>query len=172
MVTIRAELTNDYIAITKVNNLAFGQSTEGILVEKLRKNPAFIPELSLVAEHKGNIVGHILLFPVKIKSQARDFPCLALAPMSVVPEYQNRGIGGKLIQAGLRKAGDLGYNSVIVLGHPEYYPRFGFRPASKWNIKTDYDVADEVFMAMELTTEGLKGVSGTVEYPNEFQEAG
>ena len=93
-----------------------------------------------------------------------------MAPMSVVPEYQRRGVGKQLVTEGLKRAKSIGYKSVIVLGHSEYYPKFGFEPASKWNIKAPFDVPDNVFLAIELEEGGLKGVSGAVEYPDEFND--
>lgn len=90
--------------------------------------------------------------------------------MSVLPAYQRKGIGGQMIFAGLEEARQLGFRSVIVLAHPGYYQRFGFAPAGQWNIKTTYDVPDEVFMAKELVSDGLSGVSGLVEYPTEFSD--
>jgi putative acetyltransferase len=171
-VDIRPEASDDYQAIRIVNDLAFGQGNEASLIEELRKNPDFISQLSLVAEIRGEIAGHILFFPVRIDHGPESHMSLALAPMAVRPDSQRRGIGGRLITAGLERARALGYNSVLVLGHPAYYPRFGFVPASKWGIKTLYEVPDEAFMAVELVTDGLKGVRGTVAYPKEFDDAG
>lgn len=167
---IRTERKEDYSRITEVIDLAFMQKQEGRLVEKLRKNPDFIPELSLVAEFENQIVGHILFFPIEIKSTNVQFPSLALAPMSVVPEYRRKGVGKRLVSEGLKRAKRMGFKSVIVLGHSEYYPKFGFVPASKWNIKAPFSVPDNVFFAIELAEGGLKGVSGTVEYPEEFND--
>jgi predicted N-acetyltransferase YhbS len=98
-------------------------------------------------------------------------PSLALAPVAVLPEYQNQGIGGKLIMEGHRLARELGYGSVIVVGHPAYYPRFGYKPASRWNITASFEVPDEAFMALELLEGGLKDVSGEIEYVKEFFES-
>lgn len=168
--TIRPESSGDYVLIRKVNDLAFGQTTEGALIEKLRLNPGFNEHLSLVAEVDGQVIGHILFFPISIRGDSKTFPSLALAPMAVLPEFQKKGIGGQLIIRGLAVAKEYGFRSVIVLGHQDYYPKFGFTPASKWRIKAPYDVSDEVFMAVELVEEGLRGVSGIVEYPLEFDE--
>ena len=167
---IRAERKEDYSRITEVTDLAFRQKNEGRLVERLRIDLDFIPELSLVAEIGNEIIGHILFFPIKIISEDAEVPSLALAPMSVVPEYQRRGIGKQLVTEGLKRAKSIGYKSVIVLGHSEYYPKFGFEPASKWNIKAPFDVPDKVFFAIELEEGGLKGVSGAVEYSDEFND--
>lgn len=167
---IRPETLSDYASIAHVNNLAFGQAAESRLVEKLRLNPVFNPALSLVAEYKDAIIGHILFFPVRVVNGTIRHPSLALAPMSVMPGYQTLGIGGKLILNGLHSARKLGYRSVVVLGHKEYYPRFGFLPAAKWGIKAPFNVPDDAFMAIELVPGGLQNVSGTVVYPEEFGE--
>jgi putative acetyltransferase len=169
-INIRAEKPGDYLAVKKVHDQAFGQPNEGLLVEKLRLNPDFIPALSLVAEMDGSIIGHILFFPIKVKGPAASYDALALAPMAVLPDLQKKGMGGQLITKGLETAQALGFRSVIVVGHPEYYPRFGFVPASRWGIQAPFDLPDEVFMAKELVADGLKEVSGMVAYPGEFEE--
>lgn len=170
IIKVRCEIKDDYPRISEINNAAFNQPNEAILVEKLRKTPDFIPDLSLVAETEGEVVGHILFYPIKIDSGKIKHDSLALAPMSVHPDYQNRGIGSRLVNEGLRKAKSLGCGSVIVLGHSGYYPRFGFEKASKWSINAPFDVPDDVFLALELKKNGLKNIKGTVEYPNEFNE--
>jgi len=168
---IRPETEEDLTKITEVNDLAFGQKNEGILVERLRKTDSFISELSLVAELEGKIVGHILFYPVTIRSADSEFLSLSLGPMAVIPELQRLGIGSQLVSEGLQAAKRLGHRSVIVLGHPEYYPRFGFKPASRWNIKAPFDAPDEAFMTLELVAGELKDKGGTVEYPEEFTDA-
>ncbi len=168
--TIRPETPSDYPAITEVNDLAFGQPAEGKLVEDLRKNPKFVTELSFVAETNEEIVGHILFFPIVIRSVAgKEKETISLAPLAVRPEFQKQGIGGKLIRKGLKACRQLGYDSVIVFGHPEYYPKFGFRPAGTWNIKDTFGAPAEAFMALELKEGGLEGASGIVELPEEFK---
>ena len=170
-VIIRSEEENDYILIKKINDSAFNQNNEGVMIEKLRDNPEYISELSLVAVVDNEIVGHILFFPVKIKKGSETNISLSLAPMAVHPKYQNKGIGSKLVLEGLKKAKELGYNSVVVVGHPNYYPRFGFKPAGIWDINLPFDIPDEAFMAIELKSNGLKDCSGIVEYPKEYEEA-
>lgn len=167
---VRQETDKDYRGITNVNNLGFGQKNEGQLILRLRKTKKYIPDLSLVAEIEGRIVGHILFYPIEIKSDDQVFPSLALAPMAVLPEYQKQGIGSRLVEEGLKKARKLGFKSVIVLGHAAYYPRFGFEPASRWSIRSPFDVPDDVIMALELVKDGLKDVQGTVEYPPDFND--
>lgn len=167
---IRSESQSDYSSITLVNELAFGQQNEGILVEKLRKKQNYNKELSLVALLSAEVVGHILFFPVSIDDGVSQHPTLALAPVSVLPDFQNLGIGTQLIKTGLKKSADVGFQSVIVLGHPGYYHKFGFKPASLFDIKAPLEVADEVFMALELVQGSLSGISGVVVYPNEFRD--
>jgi predicted N-acetyltransferase YhbS len=104
-----------------------------------------------------------------IDNGEKKFQTLILAPVSVLPEFQKMGIGGQLILAGHQKAKELGFQSSILLGHPEYYPRFGYRPASGWGIKAQIPLpSDDVFMAVELTEAGLTGVSGMAVFPPEF----
>lgn len=169
-ITIRQAKEEDYPAIYEVNTAAFEQDNEARLIALLRNSPAFIPELSLIAIHNDEIVGHILFTKIQIKDEnGKVHESLALAPMAVIPQLQKQGIGGQLIQAGLAIAKELGYPSVIVLGHEHYYPRFGFVPADKWNIKSPFDVPSNVFMAIELVNGGLTGVSGMVHYPPAFE---
>jgi len=170
-ITVRKETPDDFEVIKEVNNLAFGQKQEGELIENLRKKAEFITELSLVALNKKKIIGHILFFPITITTRNDVVLTLSLAPMSVLPEYQNKGIGGVLIQTGFVKARELGFESVVVLGHPEYYPRFGFRKASDWKIKEPFGVPDEVMMAIELNERSLEFGGGLIDYPKEYLTA-
>jgi putative acetyltransferase len=169
---IRQETLKDYEQITMVNDLAFKQPNEGLMISALRKNKKFIPRLSLVTEIDSKVVGHILFFPLNIISGEKSFEVLSLAPMAVLPEYQNKGIGKKLVTEGLKKSKEMGYKAVVVLGHPTYYPKFGFEPASKWNIQLPIDdIPDEASMAMELEKRFLKNKAGVIEYPEEYYEA-
>ncbi|PFM64144.1 GNAT family N-acetyltransferase [Bacillus cereus] len=172
MVTIRQEQQNDYSKTEEVVKQAFlneefSDKTEHELVSRIRKCDAFIPELSIVAVDK-EIVGHIMLSKITIEQDGTSVESLALAPVSVALSHQKKGIGGKLIAAALEKAKELGYGSVVVLGHQEYYPKFGFKKASDWNIKAPFEVPDEVFMAMELRENALQGVEGVVQYSSAF----
>lgn len=170
-VKIRKETQSDYSDVYNLNKVAFKQDVESKLIELLRKSSAFIPELSIVAIINNNIVGHILFTNIIVKGEdGNEYNSLALAPMSVIPKYQAKGIGGQLIKHGLNTAKKLGFKSVIVLGHKDYYPKFGFEAASQWNIKAPFDVPDDVFMAIELVENGLRGISGVVKYPKEFEE--
>ena len=167
---IRAETSLDHHSIFEVNKLAFGKTDESQLINKIRKGNEFISELSLIAILEKNIVGHILFSKIKIKDQDKEYTSLALAPMAVLPEFQNKGIGSMLVQEGIQKAKKLGFDHVIVLGHKNYYPKFGFEKASKWNIKCPFEVPDENFMAIELKLGSLNEVEGIVEYSAAFYE--
>ncbi|MDQ1914844.1 N-acetyltransferase [Paenibacillus sp. GD4] len=172
---IRQEMPDDYEQTEIVVESAFAAAqhsdgNEHKLVSRLRKSDSFIPELSLVAVHKetGQVAGHILLSKISINVGNQAVESLALAPLSVLPAYQNKGVGKQLIQEALAEAKRLGYHSVVVLGHSAYYPRFGFKKASIWGIKAPFEVPDEVFMAIELHEAALAQVSGVVEYPSVF----
>ncbi|MEX1212439.1 MAG: N-acetyltransferase [Balneolaceae bacterium] len=168
-IVIRQECPSDYPTVFQLNESAFGQKNEAKLVDALRSCDAFAPELSLIALSKDTIVGHILFTKLTIRAESgQQFESLSLAPMAVDTKHQNQGIGSQLVTEGLKIAKSLGYKFIIVLGHPDYYPRFGFQPASQWGIKTPFDVPNNAFLALELTENGLDGVHGTVKYPKEF----
>lgn len=174
-ITIKQEKEKDYEVSERVVERAFRNAEhtdhrEHLLIAKLRKTDTFIPELSLVAELDGEIVGHIMLTKLLIENEESKYDSLALAPVSVLPEHQNKGIGSKLISESLKIAKEIGFKSVIVLGHDKYYPRFGFKPASTWGIKAPFDVPDEAFMALELENGNLEDISGTVVYSKAFSE--
>lgn len=177
-ITVREELSEDYkltedLVERAFSNMEFSDKKEHELVSRIRKSDTFIPKLSLVAIHENNkkeIVGHILLSKIKIINESQSIESLALAPVSVSPEYQNKGIGKLLILEALKKAKELGYNAVVVMGHSDYYPKFGFEKASLWGIRAPFEVPDEAFMVLELQENTLANVSGVVEYPNVFFE--
>ncbi|WFA09026.1 N-acetyltransferase [Tissierella sp. Yu-01] len=174
-IKIRQESIDDYSVTENVVEKTFKNAEhtdhkEQFLVANLRKSEAFVPELSLVAEIGKEIIGHAMYTKIIIKNNVQEYHSLALAPVSVLPEYQSKGIGSALIKQGLEKAKELGFKSVIVLGHSEYYPRFGFKPASLWNINAPFEVPDDSFLALELEDSSLANVSGTVVYPKEFFE--
>jgi len=172
--TIRKETPADYETVEALIRSAFEKAEhtdgkESQLVHKLREAPEFIAALSLVAEQENRIVGHILLTPILIEEEdGTTHHSLALAPVSVAPEFQKQGVGGKLIAFAHDTARQLGHKSIVLLGHPGYYPRFGYQKASTYKIKPPFDLPDEIFMATELVPGGLKGISGTVRYPKEF----
>ncbi|WP_175989257.1 GNAT family N-acetyltransferase [Bacillus sp. Marseille-Q1617] len=169
-VVVRQEIMDDFALIKDVNDLAFKKEDESILIEKIRESEAYIPELSLVAvTDRKFLAGHILFSKIHIENHTgKMIPSVALGPIAVHPDYQGTGIGTSLIQEGIARARKLGYTSMIVLGHPAYYPRFGFKRASEFEIKAPIDIGDEYFMAMELERGGLKGITGTVRYSDPF----
>ncbi len=166
MITIRHEMPEDIPAIRRVNEQAFDRAEEANLVEALRRRGVIA--LSLVAVKDAEIVGHILFSPVTIESGESTFDALALGPMAVLPSHQGHGIGSQLVRAGLEECRRLGHDLVIVLGHPDFYPRFGFVPASRYGIRWERDVPDEVFMVAELREGALTERGGTVRYQPEF----
>lgn len=165
---IRPEQPTDIFAIHRVNELAFGQPAEANLVDTLRRNKKAV--LSFVAVESDDVVGHILFSPATIEAHDRIVNIVGLAPMAVLPAYQNRGVGSALVKAGLDECRKAGQVAAIVLGHPAYYPRFGFVPASRFGIKSEYDVPDDVFMAMELQEGALSDCAGVAKYQPEFRE--
>ncbi len=172
---IRQEQPKDYPLVSNLISAAFknephSDQTESLLVGRLRKSEAFIPELSLVAELDGKIVGHILLTKIKIVNKGNSFESLALAPVSVLPAYQRKGIGRKLILEAHKIAKQLGYKSVALIGHENYYPKFGYKKASEFKITFPFEAPDENCMVFELFKNSLKNVKGMVEYPKEFFE--
>lgn len=164
-VKIREEIRTDFDEIKALLENAFEGSEEADLVERIRNSTYYIPKLSLVATYRNKVVGHILLSKIKINSRNHIISSLALAPVSVLKKFQRQGIGAKLIMTGLEKATLMGYKSVILLGHSDYYPRFGFEPTSIWEIKPPFDVPEENFMGIELVPKGLNCGPGIVEYP-------
>jgi len=170
MVVVRIEQPKDIDAVRLVNGLAFGQSEEGRIVDRLRESCE--GRLSLVAIFKNEIVGHILFSPATLETPGRVIEGMGLAPMAVSPEYQNRGIGSKLLDEGLRIIKRKKCPFVVVLGHDKYYPRFGFQKASKYGLKSQWDgVPDEAFMVLILNESTMKDVSGIVRYRDEFSAA-
>ncbi|MFZ2053831.1 MAG: N-acetyltransferase [Candidatus Aminicenantales bacterium] len=171
---IQPEGPEDAAGIRKVNRLAFGGEAESFLVEEVRRSPGFIPELSLVAVRQARVVGHILFSRIMIVPYDRPdqpVPALALAPMAVHPDFQKQGIGSALARRGLEVCRELGHEIVVVVGHPAYYPRFGFAPARAMGLEAPFPVPDEAFLAMELMPGALSGVRGMVVYPPAFEEA-
>ena len=170
MILIRKEEQKDHEDVQKINDLAFGQPVEGEIVEKIRSSCDEI--ISLVAEEDNNVVGHIFFSPVKIKTDNGEVKGMGLAPMAVHPDFQNKGIGSLLVEEGLKIVKELSYPFVIVLGHENYYPRFGFEPASKFGIKCQWDgIPDNVFMVIIYDEAIMKDVTGTAKYRDEFNEA-
>jgi len=148
-----------------VNASAFETPVEANLVDALREQAR--PLVSLVAEENGAILGHIMFSPVVLPGHPA-LRIMGLAPMAVAPEHQRKGIGSALVRAGLEQCRQLGVGAVVVLGHPAYYPRFGFLPSARFGIGCEYDVPEEVFLIVELQPNCLRGASGTVKYDAAF----
>jgi len=161
---IRPEIPADHAAIREVNRLAFGGGDEARLVAALRAG-GYV-RVSLVAEEGGRVVGHILFGDLPIVTAVGTVEALALAPLAVLPSHQRRGIGSLLVREGLRACREAGHRIVVVLGHPEYYPRFGFSAGLAWRLKSPF--SGPAFMAAELVPGALEGVGGEVRYPPPF----
>ena len=164
---MRSERPEDVQAIDRVNRLAFGQPDEAEIVARLRASPAFIPGLSIVADDADEIVGHILLTRVELDPPS-DTRVISLAPMAVVPERQRQGIGSALVRRGLEVAKQLGEEVVVLVGHPEYYPRFGFEPASRFGMTNPFPGTEDAFFALALR-DGVRVPSSRIVYPKGFE---
>lgn len=164
---IRDETAADHAAVRALNLAAFDGAGEADLVHRLRRRAS--PLVSLVAERRGDIVGHILFSPVELDGHP-GLRAMGLAPMAVHPDWQRRGIGKELVRNGIGWCASLGFEAVFVLGHPEYYPRFGFRPASGYGISSEYDAPDEAFMALELEPGALLDLHGMLRYHEAFND--
>ena len=174
MPILRVERPEDVVGIHRVNELAFARPEEADVVDRLRQ--ASIPFLSLVAEDGGAIVGHTLCTPVIVDDGERHVgqhvAGMGLAPLAVVPERQRQGIGTLPVQRGLELLRADGCPFVIVLGHPEYYPRFGFAPASLHGLTCQWkDAPDEAFMVLVFDSDAMRGASGIARYRDEFGTA-
>lgn len=180
MVIVRKEVDQDFVAVRNLNINVFSTDSESRLVDALRESG---PCISLVAEKNGLIVGHILFSPVTVNETTQCDETLAcaepkhaqlclygLAPMAVQATKQNNGIGSKLVFAGLTECERLGVDAVVVLGHPKYYPRFGFRSSLEYGVDSIYDVPADVFMVKELVPGSLDTVSGRVHYSSAFSD--
>jgi putative acetyltransferase len=166
MLTLRGETPEDIPAIHHVHTAAFGQPNEADLVDALRWHNALT--ISLIAILGGRLVGHIAFSPVTITSSTATMEALGLAPMAVLPAYQRQGIGSKLVEAGLTACHRTPYGIVVVLGHPHYYPRFGFVPAKPLGIVWEHDAPEEAFMVKEIQKDALAQTRGVVKYRPEF----
>jgi putative acetyltransferase len=162
--TIRPERAADYAAIDAVNREAFEGEAESRLVRQLRRDG--LVDVSLVADDGGEVVGHLLLSRLDVVVDGRSVRAAALAPMAVVPGRQRQGLGSTLVAAAIEAARPLGVEAVIVLGHPHYYPRFGFSAALARHLSAPF--AGDAFMALELVPDALRGSGGVVTYPAAF----
>jgi putative acetyltransferase len=165
--TFREERPGDAEGIRQVNLAAFETTAEADLVEALRRQAS--PLVSLVAEDDGDIVGHILFSPVTLENEP-PLILMGLAPMAVAPSRQRQGIGSALVREGLERCRRLNVDAVVVLGHPEFYPRFGFLPAAHRSLGSEYDVPEDTFMVRELRDGALSGLAGTIRYHPAFAD--
>ena len=169
MITIREEQPRDIKTIRNLNKRAFGQTQEADLVDKLRQTCDDL--LSLVALMQNEVVGHILFTPVIVEGEDSMLQGMALAPMAVLPEYQRQGIGSALVRTGIEKLKKRQCPFIIVLGHAEYYPRFGFEPASRYGIRSEWEVPDDAFMILVIGEFGMRGGMALAKYRPEFAES-
>lgn len=161
---VRPETPADAAAVHAINLAALGEG-EARLVDALRIQAD--PLVSLVAEADGEILGHILFSPATLDGHP-ELRLMGLAPMAVVASRQRQGVGSALVREGLARCRRLGAQAVIVLGHPAYYPRFGFVPASRFGVACEYDAPDEAFMLVELGAGAMAGAGGTARYHSAF----
>jgi len=169
MITIREEQPQDTKIIRDLNKRAFGQTQEADLVDKLRQTCDDL--LSLVALMQNEVVGHILFTPVMVEGEDSMVQGMALAPMAVLPEYQRQGIGSALVRTGIEKLKKRQCPFIIVLGHAEYYPRFGFEPASRYGIRSEWEVPDDAFMILVIGEFEMQGGATLAKYRPEFAES-
>ena len=169
MIVIRREKSEDIPVINNLNRQAFGQKSEAKIIDKLRSRGVLL--ISLVALQDSKVVGHIAFSPVTVESERSNWEAMALGPMAVLPKFQRKGIGSKLVYTGLDECKRLGHRIVVLVGHPEYYPRFGFIPAKAKGIDCEFEVPNEAWMINELKASALVGRQGKVIFQNEFKEA-
>lgn len=172
---IRQEEPKDHKTVFQIvedafKDMKYSSHTEQFIVEKLRKTDAFIPELSLVAEKEGELVGYIILTKIQIDNGEQIFDALTLGPVAVLPRLHGQTIGSQLIQEVHKRAKALGHEIIVLLGHKDYYPRFGYELTQKYGITLPFGAAPENCMVIGLTQSALQGVSGKVIYSKPFLE--
>lgn len=168
--TIRTETKEDYDQVRDVNYKAFGdREDEANLVDRIRDTEYFVPQLSIVAELDDEIVGHLLMSKAEVVDGERKYEVIALAPIAVKPGFQKQGIGRQLITEGLMRCKECGFSLVLLIGHPTYYPKFGFKPARQFGLELkQFEVSDEVFMVYEVLENALGTIQGELIYPKAF----
>jgi putative acetyltransferase len=168
-IKIREEQPSDFQDVWDLNAAAFETEVEANLVNVLRESG--VSYISLVSEQNGRIIGHILFTPVVLEGDDSGLRLAGLAPMAVIPNLQRQGIGSRLVAEGIKRCQSAGFDAIVVLGHPGYYPRFGFVPSVNYNIVSEYDVPDEAFMILELSKGCLKKKHGKIKYHEAFSDA-
>ena len=174
---IRPEQEADFSSVRALNDTAFGRPEEGRLVDAVRRRDE--PTFGLVAtveessrtDEAGRIVGYVLFSPVSIESTERPCRAIGLGPMAVHPDHQRAGVGRELVEAGLARCREEGYQLVVVLGLPTYYGSFGFVMAASRGLHWEHEMPGDPFMVLELEPGALDGVSGVVRYLPEFLTA-
>jgi len=170
MAIVRYERPADHASVYRINERAFEGPAEAQIVEELRKTAT--PAISLVATHEGKVLGHIFFSPVKVAGNQGEWEAIGLAPMAVDPGHQRQGIGSELVRSGLEACRYIQRPVVVVLGHPEYYPRFGFRPAAPLGLRYRDPSYDHAFFVVELTPGALRARSGDVRFMPAFDRFG
>ena len=168
-IKVRAETSDEIKAIDVVHLSAFEGDDEVGFIDSLRNSSGYIADLSLVAEFNGRIVGHILLTKIHLQQGNKGSDILALAPMAVVPSQSHRGIGSELVHKAIEEAKKHGFKIIVVIGHPEFYQRFGFKPVSNWKLGSNLSVDQDLITAIELQPEALKD-GGNLIYPSQFSK--
>lgn len=167
---IRSEKTEDYQELYQLHYVAFGNRVdESKLVDRIRASEEYVPDLSLVYEEEGRVLGHALFSKAVIREGEQQHEVIVLAPIAVEPQSQRNGIGSRLIAEGAKRCEALGYELVLLIGHPDYYPKHGFVPARQYGLElTQFPVPDEVFMVRELVQGALGRIRGELQYPSSF----
>ena len=168
MIQVRSERVVDHEQVFALQTAAFGQSDEAELVSALRASTH--PQLSLVAELEGELVGHIFFSPVHIESSVAVSSCVALGPVGVLPARQGCGVGSALIRAGLDRCAESGWQAVFLVGDPAFYARFGFVLAAPRGLRYESEDFDSVFQILELRQGALQGSRGWVRFHEAFEE--
>ncbi|MBC1489479.1 N-acetyltransferase [Listeria sp. FSL L7-1485] len=166
---IRTEQPKDYQAIRQLNEQAFKGTVEADLIEHIRESEFYQPGLSLVAEAEdGQLIGYIMFSEISLETENKNRFILALAPLAVLPEFQGARIGSKLMEEGIRLSREKAYPAIAVLGHADYYPRFGFKTSEAFGIPSPFDVPAEYYMLLELYNGSLENLQGAIQYPEAF----
>lgn len=163
---IRPETQADHLVIAQIHELAFGREEEADLVEKIRNSQYYIPQLTLVAQLNNSVVAHAMFSYIHLVGE-KTFQVIGLAPIAVHPDFQNQGIGSALVNAGLKEANVLRFGLIVVLGHPQFYSRFGFKPSVDFGIESSFPVPEDAFMVKPLTNYHSK-YQGNIVYPESF----